>query len=193
MRTTGVIQALLLAAGASKRFGSNKLLEALPDGTPMLLRSAETLLAADLPVLAVLRRGDKAATKLLAPLAGVAVTECPHARAGMGHSLAWGVVRSGHADGWLVALADMPFLSSDTMRAVYLALEAGASIAAPAYQGQRGHPVGFSRRWRDDLLALTGDHGAQILLRCHPEVLTLVPCNDPGVLRDIDMPADLPA
>jgi len=162
----------------------------MPDGTRMLVRSAETLLTADLPVLAILRRGDTMATELLAPLAGLEMSECPDSDAGMGHSLAWGVARSMDASGWLVALADMPFLSSDTLKQVCLALDSGASIAAPAYRGQRGHPVGFCRTWRDDLLALTGDQGARSLLRAQSDILTLVPCDDAGVLRDIDVRAD---
>jgi molybdenum cofactor cytidylyltransferase len=92
----------------------------------------------------------------------------------------------------MVCLGDMPFLQADTVRAVASALEAGASIAAPVHAGRRGHPVGFAGHWREALLALDGDTGGQAILRAHPEALTLVTVEDPGVLRDLDLPAELP-
>jgi molybdenum cofactor cytidylyltransferase len=109
----------------------------------------------------------------------------------MGHSIAWGVAESADAAGWLVALGDMPFLKPSSIRAVLQHLEQGASIVTPVYDGRRGHPVGFSSRWRQDLLTLTGNQGGVSIIRRYPCSLELVPCTDPGVLRDVDLPSDL--
>jgi molybdenum cofactor cytidylyltransferase len=70
-----------------------------------------------------------------------------------------------------------------------MALERGADIAAPVYQGRRGNPVGFSRRHLTQLLGLDGDQGARNLLMRHP--VTEVPVDDAGVIRDIDELSDL--
>jgi molybdenum cofactor cytidylyltransferase len=109
----------------------------------------------------------------------------------MGTSFAAGVRAAADAHGWVVALADMPFLRPETIRVVAQALSDGAAIAAPAYRGERGHPVGFARRFFDELASLRGDEGARELLKRYPNLLTLYDVDDPGVLRDIDKPSDL--
>jgi molybdenum cofactor cytidylyltransferase len=90
---------------------------------------------------------------------------------------------------WLVALGDMPFVAPATLRALADALAAGAGIAAPVMDGRRGNPVGFGAVHLDALLALRGDEGARRLLKTCP--VTEVPVDDPGIFRDIDLPADL--
>jgi molybdenum cofactor cytidylyltransferase len=91
----------------------------------------------------------------------------------------------------VVALADMPYIKPETARIIARALSEGAAIAAPAYRGERGHPVGFARRFLDDLTGLRGDAGARDILKAHPDWITLYEVDDPGVLRDIDEPSDL--
>ena len=71
------------------------------------------------------------------------------------------------------------------------ALAAGAPIAAPVYQGVRGHPVGISSAFRQQLEALSGDEGARSVLRNNAHMIELIEVDDPGVCRDIDTPADL--
>lgn len=91
----------------------------------------------------------------------------------------------------MIALADMPWINPVTIAQVADALRSGAPIAAPAWQGQRGHPVGFSQAFGAELAALTGDGGAKSLIQVYRERVRLVDCADPGVLRDIDAPEDL--
>lgn len=186
-----MVVSLLLAAGASRRFGGNKLLAPLSDGRPIVVAAAEPFLALGTPVLAAVRPGDDPVAELLGGIPGIQVSVCPTAEQGLGHSLAWGVAATEEADGWLVGLADMPWLRVEDAQAVLRALQGGASIAAPVHAGRRGHPVGFSARWRHSLLSLTGDQGGQSILRAHPDELARVPCDHDGVLRDVDGPADL--
>lgn len=183
-------RALLLAAGAGRRFGADKLSANLADGTPMGVAAARNLLAAGCAVLAVMREPGQGIGPMLTSL-GVEVVGCPEARLGMGYSLACGVRASQDAAGWLVALADMPFVQPQTITAVARAMATGAEIAAPTLAGRRGHPVGFSARWRDDLLALRGDKGARALLAAHADRIVPVPVDDPGILQDLDRPRDL--
>jgi len=186
LRTAGI----LLAAGSATRFGSDKLLHPLPRGVPIAVQAARHLKGALGTVVAAVRPDAVELSRLLRA-EGCEVVVCANADEGMGASLACAVRASGQADGWIVALADMPFIRPDTIRRVAERLAAGAPIVAPAFRGERGHPVGFAARFRGDLERLAGDAGARELLKAQAAALELVECDDPGVIRDIDTPADL--
>lgn len=185
-----MIVGILLAAGAARRFGSRKLLHPLPDGTPIGLQSARNLAFAVARTIAIVLPGDEALTRLFGS-AGIEVCPCPQASEGMGASLACGVRASAQADGWIVALADMPFVQPGTIAAVQRALQEGAALAAPVQGGRRGHPVGIARQYFVELAALTGDVGARDILQRDRTHMVLLPVIDPGVHRDIDVVADL--
>lgn len=183
---------ILLAAGFGRRFDPqglrNKLMEKMPDGRTVAWRSARTL-AAGLPnSIAVVRPGQPELAEELRR-GGCQVIESAAAEAGMGAALRAGVAARADARGWVVALADMPWLSMELVRAVALTIAARDTIAAPWRNGQRGHPVGFGVAWRDELLRLDGDEGARALLKTQP--VTRVLTEDDGAFRDIDTPADL--
>jgi molybdenum cofactor cytidylyltransferase len=179
---------ILLAAGSATRFGGDKLLAALPDGIPVGAAALAHLAAAVDAVVAVVRPGDAPLGSLLAA-GGARVSACPRAVEGMGASLAWGVRAAPLAAGWLIALADMPWIAPATIARVVEALRAGAPIAAPGWRGDRGHPVGLASGFYCELSALSGDEGAKAILARHQ--VTLIAAEDPGVVRDIDTPADL--
>ncbi len=184
------IVGILLAAGRSSRFGSDKVMHHLPDGRPMAVAAASNFITACDKVIAVLRPDSEKLNRLLID-AGCETVICTSADAGMGYSLATGVSASREAAGWVVALADMPFITSASHRVVVNSLRKGASIAACEFNGRRGHPVGFADRWHDQLVGLTGDHGAKPILEAHQQQLVLCSVDDPGVVRDIDWPEDL--
>ena len=186
----GPIVGVLLAAGQGRRFGSDKLLHPLDEGIPMAVLAARRLKAACPACIAVLRPEQTLLAGLLAE-EGLQLVWCTEARDGMGHSLAAGVAASPDAGGWLVALGDMPFIQPHTLRQVLAALEAGAPLAAPWLNGQRGHPVGFAACWRAELLALAGDAGARDILGRHAQAIARIETTDGGVLRDVDTPGDL--
>ena len=179
---------ILLAAGSATRFGGDKLLAPLADGTPVGLAALRNLATAVDVVLAVVRPGDDALAAALAA-GGARMTVCPRAAEGMGASLAWGVRAAPLAAGWVIALADMPWIQSVTIAGVVDALRAGAPIVAPSWQDSRGHPVGIASRFFGELSALSGDEGAKAILRRHN--VTLIATEDAGVLRDVDTPKDL--
>jgi molybdenum cofactor cytidylyltransferase len=119
-------------------------------------------------VIAVLRPGCGALAGRLAAI-GCEPLPCAEADAGMGHSLACGVLAAPDAAGWLVALADMPFIAPASHHAVATNLRAGASLAASEFAGRRGHPVGFAGRCRDQLAQLGGDQGGKSILDAHAQ------------------------
>jgi molybdenum cofactor cytidylyltransferase len=183
---------ILLAAGSGSRFDPtgrrNKLLQKLPGGVEVALASAQVMRQALPCVLAVLRPGSEELQQKL-EASGCATTVCADACAGMGASLAHAVSQALDADGWIIALADMPHVQPDTILQLQQALAMGAQIAAPMHAGRRGNPVGFGRTHLAALRALSGDTGARALLTAH--AVTAIEVNDPGVLRDIDTQLDL--
>lgn len=184
--------ALLLAAGHGTRFDStglqNKLLTPLADGTPVACAAARALLAVLPHVTAVVRPGAEALAHALND-AGCDVVFSTDAERGMGASLAAGIQATAEAEGWIVALADMPWIAPGTIEEIARRIDSGASIVAPVYRGRRGHPVGFGAMHRDALASLDGDVGARSLLEI-ADVISLH-VDDPGVLADIDTPDDL--
>lgn len=187
------IAGVLLAAGIGRRYDPSgerlKLLEAAPDGVPLAAAALRHLRAAVGDVVAVVRPADSAAQRQLHRLLaaeGAQLVVCPEAEDGMGHSLACGVRSRSDAAGWVIALADMPAVSPATIAAIRDAIGRGNQTAAPVHHGRRGHPVGFGRACRDELLALQGDAGARGVLAAHPPLLIEV--DDPGCLLDIDTP-----
>jgi molybdenum cofactor cytidylyltransferase len=183
---------LLLAAGRGSRFDPtgqhSKLLASLPDGTPVARAAAHRLLMSVPRVVAVVRPGAEALAHMLND-AGCDVIFSIEAERGMGASLAAGVHASADSEGWIVALADMPWVAPETIEAVACRLDEGASIVVPMYRGRRGHPVGFGALHGPALTALDGDVGARALL-ASPD-LTTIEVDDAGVLADIDTPSDL--
>lgn len=181
---------LLLAAGTASRFGSDKLLHLLPHGVPIAVQAARHLRKELEQVLAVVnsRSGDLAA---ILRVEGCEVTICPNADEGMGASLACAVRAAGAADGYVVALADMPFVRPSSIAALRDALIGGAALAAPYFHARRGHPVAIAGRFRAELEGLGGDEGARRIVARHEAELVKIPVGDPGVIRDIDRPADL--
>ncbi len=188
------VVAILLAAGSATRFGSDKLLHALPHDVPIAVQAARHLRAVfDDQVFAVVRPEAKALADLFRK-EGCRLVECGNAAQGMGASLACAVRAASEAapaDGYLVALADMPFIRSSTIAAVRDALVAGAPLVAPYFRARRGHPVGLAATFRKELEALEGDEGARKIIAAHEKDLRKIPVGDPGVLRDIDTPGDL--
>jgi molybdenum cofactor cytidylyltransferase len=123
--------------------------------------------------------------------AGHRVVTVADADAGMGHSLSAAVAAAPSEHGWLIALADMPSVRPDTIRAVAEAVAAGSALCAPFCKGRRGHPVGFGAEFGAALRGLSGDEGARSILRTNEDRLTRIEVDDPGVLLDINVPGDL--
>jgi molybdenum cofactor cytidylyltransferase len=147
-------------------------------------------------------------SKLLATLAGRAVLDHTldavrasglpwhledAGHAGMGDSIAAAVRATADAPGWLILPGDLPLIQPQTLRQVAQALADGARAVQPVYQGQAGHPVGFSAASGAELAALAGPQGAAGVLSTMRDSggLVKVPVDDAGILTDIDTLADL--
>ena len=186
----GQITGILLAAGRSTRFGSNKLVKKLQSGNSIGLESAETLSASvDNLIIVVNNLKDETSAMFLEK--GFRVLAAENANLGMGNSLKSGIKISLDSLGWIVSLADMPFIKLNTIDRVKEKILEGAKICAPFLAGVRGHPVGFNSSLKNELLNLDDSNGAAHLLAKYHSEIVVLSTNDAGVVHDIDVPEDL--
>ncbi|MGB1140466.1 MAG: nucleotidyltransferase family protein [Halioglobus sp.] len=182
--TVGV---LLLAAGRSRRFGSDKRRALLKDGRSLLDATLTAVSSSGLPLLVCLSPTDDELATALAD-SGVTTVTCHEADHGMGHTLANGVAQvPSEWQGLLVAMGDMPWVQPTSYRDIAGHVSPD-TIVVPQYAGQRGNPVGFGAAFFDLLAGITGDRGARDIVRMHPDAVRALPVDDPGVLLDVDIP-----
>ena len=183
------IAALVLAAGAARRFGSDKRLHPI-DGQPMLAHTL-ALYREVLGDVAAVVRPDEPAVAAVAVAANCRVIEAADAALGMSRSLAAGVAAMRHTRGLLIGLADMPFVRPNTLRTLVAAMQSHPQrIVRPTHNRRPGNPVGFPPSHFDALTRLKGDAGARDILVGRTDVLA-VPVDDVGVLRDVDQPSEI--
>ncbi|WP_447881425.1 nucleotidyltransferase family protein [Serratia fonticola] len=187
--TTGIV---ITAAGRGERFiqagGSGNKLNALLQGKTVFEHTLQPALASGLPVQVVTRPENLPVQQVCA---AYQVPCTLLASGGLGESIAAGVAATANWNGWLIHLADMPFVSPQIFVQVAAALSQH-NIVRPSFQHQPGHPVGFTAILRKQLCALHGDNGARELLRSHGEVY-LLHLDQPGIVQDIDLPSQLVA
>lgn len=187
--------ALILAAGRGRRFADAggapfKQSQPLSGGLSLVECVCELYAGCGLPVVCAIHPELRELSERLVQ-AGHRVVVVDNADAGMGHSLAATVAAAASAPGWLIALADMPRIRPETIRAVADALRKGAALCAPFHEGRRGHPVGFSAEFGPALRALTGDEGARAVLEANAGRLERIEVDDPGIVFDINVPGEL--
>jgi molybdenum cofactor cytidylyltransferase len=184
---------VVVAAGRGSRFGAAtpKLAQGLHDST-VLGQTLRQALASQLPLVVVtieplvdlVRRSVAARDIVVVPEAGTPAGN----GVGMGDSIAAGVAARPQSSGWLVLPGDMPLVRPSTLQAVARELALHPVVCAQ-YLGRRGHPVGFAAELYSELIALHGDEGARRLVARYPALELQL--DDPGVLLDVDTPADL--
>ncbi len=180
--------ALLLAAGGSTRFGSDK--RKLIFNEEPLLSYVVALYERVCPrVLVVVKPGDESVQGLVNGSCGWVVAR--DANVGISRSIAAGIRALGSAPWVIIGLADMPYVSPDTISQIACTLDAGAVIARPSSSGRAGNPVGFNSRLFGPLMDLKGDRGARTLIDDYLGDVVDVEVRDEGIFRDIDRPEDL--
>jgi molybdenum cofactor cytidylyltransferase len=186
------VTALVLAAGSSRRFMSDKRVARLASGRTVLEQTVRHCVDAGLEVLMVVGPDDHLLAEGFAQQ-GINILINPNAAAGIGCSLAVGASLLGDTAGVLVVLGDMPYVKPATLRILAGKLLAGAGIVRPLYRQRPGNPVGFSSQYYPLLTDLSGDSGGRDILLENPADVFDTDVEDDGVIRDIDYPADLPA
>jgi molybdenum cofactor cytidylyltransferase len=191
------IGAVLLAAGASRRFGVADKLMAPLAGKPLLRWAAEAVAGSSLAPIVVVTGPDPApVAAALAGLPELRFVANPDAERGMGTSVAAGItaLAGEPLDGAAIVPGDMPLLSPaliDTLVAAFGA-EGGARIVyAAATDGAQRNPVLWPARHFGALTRLDGAAGGKALLAAHAAEGMAVPVAPDWRLADIDTRADL--
>ena len=187
-----MIAGLLLAAGRSTRFGSDKLLAPLRDH-PVLFWSAAAI-ATEVDALYVVLPPDSAARRAAVAGATSEIVEHAGRDAGMASSIRAGVAAlPDTVEAVVVALADQPLVSPAVVRMLCDRWRRErADAVAPRYRDGRGHPVLFDRAMFGELSRLEGDSGARELLRTLGDRLAVVPVSG-HIPVDVDTPEALHA
>lgn len=190
------VAVLVLAAGRSTRMGGpNKLLQPW-DGKAIVRISVENALRAAVgPVYVVTGHQSDQVRAALSGL-DVQFVDNPAYADGLSTSVRAGIAALPAAiDGVIVCLGDMPGVDATLIRRLIDAFQptAGAVAVIPSYNGQRGNPVVWARRFFPDLLRLEGDAGARALLRSFSEGVVEVAVDKVAVTVDVDTPDDLSA
>lgn len=192
--------AIVLAAGAGRRFGGRKLLAPF-EGGPLIEGALRAAFASPASTIILVTGSDagevEAAARAFADRQGegsrLQIVHAPDHAEGMGASLRAGAAAlPADAAGAFVFLGDMPRVPAALLPRLVEAVEAGAAAAAPVCEGRRGHPVLFGAELFDPLRQASGDEGARAALAGLGPRLVLIDTDDAGVLFDVDRPADLP-
>ena len=190
------VHAVILAAGASARFGKGNKLLAEVEGRPMLQSVVEAVRAGGVDKTVVVTGRDHASISTLLRGYAVKVALNERWREGMGTSLAKGVkeLRGEKCAGILVCLGDLPFLSSRIVGKVIgvFRQDGGERIVVPVVNGRRGHPVLFPVSYAIELGQLVGDEGARSILNRSENRLMEVEVDSLEIVQDVDRQSDLP-
>ncbi len=186
--------ALVLAAGSSRRMGTiNKLLIGI-DGKPMVRHAVEAAQGAHLRPIVVVTGHER--ERVEAALAGLPVifVHNPAYGEGLSSSLKAGIAAlPPDIDAVLVCLGDMPRVSAGDMERIvdcFNPLE-GRAIVVPTWNGKRGNPVLWAKRFFPAMREVAGDVGARALIGTYAELVAEIEMANDGVLTDIDTPQAL--
>lgn len=189
------VSAVLLAAGASSRFGENNKLLADVAGMPLIRHVALALTKARLKeIVVVVQSGSSDVREALDGL-NVHCCESPQSTMGMAHSIRAGISALGpDANCAMIVLGDMPGLTTQLIEQLVSAFESAEfkKIIYPIDQaGKQGHPVIWPKAYFSELMRLNGDRGAKELLQSHADQTITIMTREHSAFTDIDTPEDI--
>ena len=188
------VAALVLAAGRSTRMGAvNKLLVPL-DGRAMVRSVVEQILESCVRTVVVVTGHEAERVSEVIADTGVRTVHNPAYRDGLSGSIRIGLsALEDTAEAAFVCLGDMPLVRSKHVDRLVAAFDPaeGREICVPVFEGKRGNPVLFARRFFDEMAAVRGDVGARHLIGDYEEYVCEVAMDDRAVLVDVDSPQAL--
>lgn len=186
------IVAIVLAAGESKRMGINKLLLDM-GGQTLVERVVNVLLHSKVDGVVVVAGFEWKRVRQRLRRKDIRVVYNRQYREGMAASIREGLRHIDQGShGVLIALADHPLITSDTIDQLIDAYQrTHKGIVCPTYGGKRGHPVIFNlEKYGKALSKLKGDIGGRAVIEAHRDDLLEFAVDSPGVIRDIDVRED---
>lgn len=189
-----MIWAVILAAGESRRMGTQKLL--LPFGDATVVEAVvRTALTSGIDRAVAVLGADRVAVQAKLEPSGVDFAVNERFADGMLSSIQTGFrALPPEAEAAVIMLGDQPFLPPPVVDAVVRGYrESLKGIVIPVFRTRRGHPVLVDLKYRDEVLALDPADGLRRLMRTHAEDIAEVEVDDANILRDLDTPEDYAA
>ncbi|HSD92770.1 MAG TPA: nucleotidyltransferase family protein [Methyloceanibacter sp.] len=191
------IGSVLLAAGASRRFGKDNKLLAEIGGKPLVRWVAEVITHSGARDIVAVTGCDRPFIENALEGLPLRFAHNPSWTAGVGSSIAVGITALGSQPlGAFIVPGDMPFLTSALLKDLMATFvqAGGASIVYPTtLSGEQRNPVLWPQSFFPMLASLSGPHGAKRLLATFLSSQKQVPVVDESAFADIDLPADLEA
>ncbi|MFI0235370.1 NTP transferase domain-containing protein [Streptomyces sp. NPDC016845] len=196
MTTPGTeeVAGLLLAAGGGRRLGGHPKALLTHHGRPLVEHAVRMLREGGCGPVHVVLGAAADDVRARARLDGSVLVDNPAWQEGMGSSLRAGLnsLAATASSAALVLLVDQPGIGAAAVARVRTAYRSPATLAAAAYDGERGHPVLFGRdHWAGIAASARGDRGARAYLGQHASAMDLVECGDVAEPYDIDTTGDL--
>jgi molybdenum cofactor cytidylyltransferase len=173
--------AVILAAGASSRMGRPKA---------FLEYRGETFLGRLVRIFRVYCEDVLVVTSADMGVDGARVVMNPEPERGMLSSLQCGLAAIGpEAQAAVFTPVDVPAITGSTVGRVVTEWS-GEAIRIPRFKGRRGHPVLVSQGLIAEFLAMPSTARTNEVIRRHEGEIAYVDVDDPGILTDVDTPAD---
>ena len=182
------IHCLVLAAGSARRYGSAKLLHRLDDGRSILQHTLGTYTELFDQVTVICNDNLRLIDQAIAAQALVKVNPLSHV--GMSESIKLGISSIAPKIACLIVLADMPYVTSDSISRICQLVRANNMVQA-LVDAQPGNPVAIGADFLPELMQLQGDVGAKAILQKYPLQVVNIELSDNGLVHDIDTLDDL--
>ncbi len=188
--------AIILAAGNSSRFGSNKLLH-MVNKQPMykysinlikLLQPNATVIVTKYPeIIREIQKNNRDSSLI--------IVENHHSELGQSHSMKLGIFAAQklncNFDGYLFMVSDQPYLTLASLKKLQQTWQKRGGICALSFEKKRGNPIIFSAQYIPELLHISGDTGGRVIIKNHLPDLTLIEATSARELQDIDTKYEL--
>ena len=186
-----MISSILLAAGQSKRMsGENKLIKSVK-GIPLIKCALNNILKSHVnEIIIVVGYQNETIEKLIDKTSRIKFVFNSNFESGMASSIIKGIKKlSKKTDSFFISLGDMPSINYDTYNQL-IKCNKNKKAIVPMFKGQQGNPVLFPKSFEEKLLSIQGDSGAKKILEINKKEVLYLEINDPGIIRDLDVPND---
>jgi molybdenum cofactor cytidylyltransferase len=186
-----MIDAIVLAAGESKRMGKPKPLLRFDDKT-FLDQIISVLRLSDVDRITVVLGAEAETVKRSVDLSGTDVVINKNYQEGQLSSLIAAIQQTHQdTDAILICLVDNPFITKEVVnRIISKWKESNSAIVVPVFNKRRGHPTLFSRSLFAELLSAPQEEGARAVIHANADKILEVETSENGILISIDTPDD---
>ncbi|GMQ60000.1 molybdenum cofactor cytidylyltransferase [Vallitalea sediminicola] len=183
-----MITAIILAAGFSRRFGSEKLLLKLNDKS-LITHVIDTVIKSEFKEIILVYQNEE--IKKIAEKYKIKHIYNGLSINGMSSSLKCGISKASETDAYMFINGDQPFINNEIIETLIKTFyKTEESIVVPRYSGKRGNPVVFSSKWKKEFMNVTGDVGGRNIIKNNPNEVYYLDMTENKYNLDVDTQKD---